>query len=593
MPDNFSFAHPPFSELNDPQRQRLRQSLVIAYFAPHQPILEPGSQARYLHVIIKGAVEERLGEEIFAHYLSGDLFDVRSQLEERCRHQYLTLEETLCYQIPTTLFRSLLDENPAFGRYFNSRFSLRQQRHEQQVGRKNLAEFILTRIDQDCLQPATVVDGTTTIRDATAMLRELALDCLLVEQEGQYGMLTRTDLLDAAVLHEKPLDSPVAGLGHYRLVSLELGDYLFNAMLLMTRHQIERVVVMQDQRVAGILNMTRLLSLFSTHSHVLAIRILQARNFEELAAAAHKLRQLIANLVDKGIKLRFIMELLATLNEQIIRRVFEMQVPEAFRQQLCLVVLGSEGRGEQIMKTDQDNALVMHDALDWPDCTEVMAGLSERLLELGYPGCPGKVMVNNPQWVRSQRHWQQALAGWLDGATPDALIKLAIFCDSQAVAGNPTLLVPLRRQLFEQVRGRELLLAQFAQSALRFATPLTLFGNLKEGSDGLDLKRGGIFPIVHGVRALALEAGIEPTNTFSRLQQLASDGILEPAFVDDLGSALELFIRLRLEQQLQTGQSAVHAQTLPVAERDLLRHGLHLVKKFKQRLALHFHIRDY
>jgi CBS domain-containing protein len=189
-------------------------------------------------------------------------------------------------------------------------------------------------------------------------------------------------------------------------------------------------------------------------------------------------------------------------------------------------------------------------------------------------------------------------------------MKLAIMLDAHAVAGNPSLLESVREELFERCSRDELLLSYFARTALRFSTPLTLFGSLKKPQHGIDIKKGGIFPIVHGVRTMALERRIKATSTLDRLDALAADGRLDRAFADDLGEALALFSELRLKQQLSALETPVGSQVgvqeaiaqnssranrvvvqnLSSLERDLLREAMHIVKDFKQRLSHRYHL---
>ncbi|MDF4357830.1 putative nucleotidyltransferase substrate binding domain-containing protein, partial [Vibrio parahaemolyticus] len=137
-------------------------------------------------------------------------------------------------------------------------------------------------------------------------------------------------------------------------------------------------------------------------------------------------------------------------------------------------------------------------------------------------------------------------------------------------------------------------LSDFTRPALQFSVPLTLFGNVKSAKDGLDIKRGGIFPIVHGIRTLSLEYAIEEKNTFERIEALRKKRILEPETADNLNEALKLFFKIRLHQQLSKQETLnnIDIKQLDRTERDLLRHSLHVVKKFKQFLGFHYQIRD-
>lgn len=205
-------------------------------------------------------------------------------------------------------------------------------------------------------------------------------------------------------------------------------------------------------------------------------------------------------------------------------------------------------------------------------------------------------MVSNPQWVASVTEWKKSIARWADVRDGDSLMKLAIMLDAHSVAGNPRLLEGVREALFERCARDEILLSYLARTALRFSTPLTLFGSLKKPQHGIDIKKGGIFPIVHGVRTMALERRIGVTSTLGRLKALADDGRLERRMADDLGEALSLLTELRLKQQLSsqkvndTHSNRVIVQELSSLERDLLRESLHIVKDFKQHLSHRYHL---
>ncbi|MBY5948541.1 putative nucleotidyltransferase substrate binding domain-containing protein [Photobacterium rosenbergii] len=600
MSDSFDTSLPPFDRLSSEQQQRLVDSLDVAYYRHGDILVEAGKPSEQLHIIIKGSVEESAadGSEIYAHYTSDDLFDVRSQLEPSCRHRYTALEDTLCYLVPKPLFLDLYYGNSQFAAYFDTSLARRQELLEEAQRQQNLAEFILTRVDSSNIQPCLILPRSCDLHAATVKLQQQGMDAALVEagDEQPYGIITRTNLLHAVMLDNLPASTAIGEVATSPVISVSKGDYLFNAMLAMTRHKVKRVSVTDGAELVGMLDLTQVLSLFSTHSHVLTLRIARATTVEELSLAASSQSRLVATLFNNGIHTRFVMELIAAVNEQIIEKAFRLVVPQALQNHCCLVVMGSEGRGEQILKTDQDNALIIEDGVEWPGLGDTMETLTHTLHQLGYPLCPGKVMVNNPKWVKHQSEWLQTLKDFARKGTENEMMDLAILADSHAVAGNPELLRPIKQQLHQQMAEQELLMTTFTRPALRFSVPLSLFGKLKSGKDGLDIKRGGIFPIIHGVRALALEHGIEDNNTFTRLEQLAQRKVLESDTASNLSEALKLFIKLRLRQQLDIPagglQQHLNVERLNRADRDLLRHSLHVVKKFKEWLGYHYQIRD-
>ena len=602
MPDKFDMQSPPFACLTTGQQKTLRNALDVAYFRSQQVVIEAQQPSHSLYIVIKGLVEEKSAEsgEIYAHYTQDDLFDVRALFDPLTKHRYVALEDTLTYLLPKTVFLQLYQQNEEFASYFDTSLVTRRALLEKAHQQKNIAEFILTKVDSSIVQPALQLLPETTIEEATIAMTERSVDCALVllspnnKESEHYGIVTQTNLLHALVLQRYDLNTPINTIATAPVLSVEQGDYLFDAMVQMTRRKVKRLMVTHHGAAVGMLDMTQILSVFSTHSHVITLAIARADNLDALAEAASKQRILVESLYNRGVRTRFIMELISAVNEQIMEKAFSLLVPPERQKQCCLMVLGSEGRHEQILKTDQDNALIIANNVDWPEYGQTMHQLTQTLVQLGYPLCPGGVMVQNSQWVKSQHDWDSTLQHWCRSRSADNLMLLAIVADAHCVAGDATLMDPIKHTLSRLTLHQEALLADFVRPALAFSSPLTLFGQVKQGKNGLDIKQGGIFPVVHGIRTLSLEYGITVTNTFERISALQHRGVLEKQTADNLSEALKLFFKLRLAQQLQQHQNSnqLDVKQLDRAERDLLRHSLHVVKKFKQWLAYHYQIRD-
>lgn len=607
MPDKFNMQSPPFDRLTASQQQSLRAALDVAYFREREVILHSGQPCTHLHVLIKGTVEERAADskEIYAHYANDDLFDVRAIFEGSTKHHYVALEDTLSYLLPQSVFMALYHENGQFAAYFDNNLAKRQALIEAAQQQKNIAEFILTKVDDSIYLAPMLLTPEQPLQAVTQRMKDHGVDAALVQLDANdprlqdspahpYAIVTRTNMLHAVMLDGVALDAPVGDIATFPVLHVDEGDFLFNAMVMMTRQRVKRLMVCEGHQAVGMLDMIQILSAFSTHSHVLTLAIARASSIEELALASNKQRQLVESLLSRGVRTRFVMELISAVNEQIIEKAFELVVPPALHDHCCLIVLGSEGRGEQILKTDQDNALIIKDGLEWHQCQPVMNQLSHTLLQLGYPLCPGKVMVNNPKWVKSQSAWKHTLAEWVKAASPERVMDIAIMADAHAVAGNTDLLAPVKAHLHQLMADQELILTEFTRPALNFSVPLTLLGNVKHSKSGLDIKQGGIFPLVHGIRALSLEHHIAVNNTFERIEALVKQKVLEQETGDNLSEALKQFFKLRLAQQLSNQHSAntLDLKQLDRAERDLLRHSLHVVKKFKQWLGYHYQIRD-
>jgi CBS domain-containing protein len=597
----------PFSLLDEREQTLLRQTLDIGYFQKDEVIMQAGSVPEGVYVVLKGKVSESevhsgeadRQEHIFVHYENEDYFGAWSAIKGNAIHNFIAEIETICHIIPTKTVLDLVSTNSSFADYFQQNLVAKAEIVEQHGDSQDMAEFMLAQVGEGVMRAPLIVDEASTIKETTVMMREKKVDCVLVKRGTRYGMVTGTDLLNAVVMNECSIDTAVAEIATYRLISVHPNDYLFNALIIMTQQQIERVVVMRENELMGIVDLTDVLSFFSSHSHVIGLRIERAKTLEDLHTAAQGLNDLIKSLVSQGVKARFAMDLLAAMNGRIMAKLFDLMVPADMQPHVCLIVMGSEGRGEQIMKTDQDNAIIYRDGLVWAQMQEVMNRFSEQLMEFGYPPCPGNIMVSNPEWVNSLGDWTQKMSAWSVSWTEQDQMNLAIAVDAKPVAGNPALFKAARNWFFKSLRNNDAFFSNFAKVALEFNTPLTFFGNLKDRGQ-LDVKKGGIFPIVHGVRTMALEHKILVTNTFKRLEALVEVGAMTDKHSKDLTEALGLFIQLRLRQQIKRAEeqelgvdltpNTLDLQSMNKMERDLLRDAFHIVKGFKKHLELHYHL---
>jgi CBS domain-containing protein len=247
------------------------------------------------------------------------------------------------------------------------------------------------------------------------------------------------------------------------------------------------------------------------------------------------------------------------------------------------------------MRTDQDNGIILAGPVEGETLDAFRREFSGALESFGFPPCPGNVMVRNPAWSKPLSEYLADFRRWI--ALPDetAHMNVAIIYDAQAVAGNAQLLDKAKTALVDLIRDEQAFLAHFARAIDAFDTPIGLFNNLvtSEGAgDALDLKKGGIFPIVHGVRSMAIAHGILERSTDKRIARLRDLGVLKTEFTNDLSQAFRFLLMLRLDGQLAAAAGAsgtlVRPAQLSSMERQLLRDALHVVKEFRDIVRHHF-----
>jgi CBS domain-containing protein len=296
------------------------------------------------------------------------------------------------------------------------------------------------------------------------------------------------------------------------------------------------------------------------------------------------------------------------LNAQVFARLWSLLAPAELVSRSCLIVMGSEGRGEQVFKTDQDNALLLPAGGD-PAVLEPLAQrFIDELIACGYPRCPGNIMLSNPLWRQPVASFRLTLREWIFGADPQGPMRLAIFLDAVAVAGDATLLQQARDFVQQHVVDNDAFFARFARAADQFDEPggwwrrfahLRGFGAARDGipdEPRFDLKKLGTFPIVHGVRALALQHRVAGVPTTKRLRGLFEGGHMQPGTCEPLAGALHTLMALKLEHNLaqrERGEpldNLVRLAALDAAHRQRLDTAQAVVRRFRQFLREHFRL---
>ena len=275
-------SQPPFTFLDDEGRARVRGGIDLAYFDRDEIILEAGQPGEFVFIIHKGEVAEldttlpsargRIG-----HYTHGDLFGAISILNGKSRYRFRAEQESLCYLLPKALFLQLCDDYPPFAAFFRQTLAhkarlLTEQRAE---GGVTMAGFMLARVSE-CMREPLCVGPASTIAEAVTTLHDSHADSLLVKGEQGAGMVTKSDLLNALVLEGRAQDSPVESVAHFELVTVTPEQYLFEVLVVMTRHKVERVVVMERGSPCGVVELTDVLSYFSSRSYVVSLQVEQA-----------------------------------------------------------------------------------------------------------------------------------------------------------------------------------------------------------------------------------------------------------------------------------------------------------------------------
>lgn len=589
----------PFDYIDDNALEKLMTQMDIAYYPKDTVLIGPRLRAEHLYIIIKGSVNEFIEEELHNVFTEMDSFDSQALIYGNTQSRFVVDQDLICYEMPKQIFLDLLQDYEPFQHYYMQDFVSRHQHLKQRQQQNDLTPFMVAKIDEIYLHTPCIVDEKTSVYDAISAMKEQKAKAIIVESPKGRGIVTDTNVRNDVLLGDVKLTDAIDAIATYPVITVEYHEFLFNALLLFTKHAIKRLLVVNEGEVVGILEQLDLLSHFANHSYLIAVQIEKAENLESLKLIQRDLLYMVQSLNAKGVKVRYIARLVNELNAKFYKKVFEMCVPEALRMRCALLVMGSEGRSEQLLRTDQDNALIIEDGVDVAPFESFMNQFSADLEVLGFPPCPGSVMVNNPYWRRDVEGFKTLIDEWIDAPSEHALQALSIFYDAQCVAGNGELLAAVKGYLFRRFEGRDDTLAHIAKAVLSFETPLSMFSgfilNKHSHANELDLKKGGIFPIVHGIRTMALQHKIAKTNTVDRIKALEALGIFDRTFASELIESFDTFLNLRLHTRLalpegKRGSNYVNPNKLGKIERDLLKDSFKIVNAFKKLLTYHFHL---
>ncbi len=641
---HLDFTQPPFDVLSLAERQSIRKNTQIRYLAKNENLT--AEELQYLYVVIKGQIEQLLDGEFVASYLgsnhsdhlnNNDWFDSRRLPESLTEnspntealqtYQFRAAEDTLLLQVAGSAVDKISAQNHLVRQMLSDKLperlkALQQRRNNKSIvsvsynDQQEVQQIMLQPVIDVNLLPVHIVNANNSLYEAASIMTKAGLKHVLVQpldhlkNEGEVrfgtghllGILTDTDICRAVSDQQDPATTPCQRYANFNLRTIKASDEIGDALLTMTRYRIHRLPVMnQNGDVVGILGQSDMLAHIGHHSQLISIQIEQAKDLSSLDTAVELIGRYIRAQHQNGVKIGNISRMVQTLNAQVFTKLWQLIVPDEVMTNTCLIVMGSEGRGEQIMRTDQDNALILRDGYTHPDLAQFADTFNQHLADLGYPLCDGNIMMTNPMWRQPLKQFNAQIGLWFRNTDPMHGIYLSAILDGEYVCGDESLLTQVRQHLKVAHRQSDpMFVRQFARAALQFGDVnqwwqkfVPLLGG-KSGSEDIDLKKAGIFPLVHGIRTLALENDIlELPSSKNRLKALVQARALTQERADTLLEALEFFMAQRLSVALSTDDKharQVNPMTLTALERDLLKECLAVVKSFKNQLRQHYQL---
>jgi CBS domain-containing protein len=566
---DFFRRHPPFSNLPDKVLGDVANNIEVAYYRAKSDILPLGQDNHQWYVIRSGAVEVfRRDGKLYNRLKAGEFFGEQSLMLNRpVRFPVTALEDTLVYLISKETFNYLFDNFEHFADFVEveDQTRLRQSMVKWEDDNTLLTAKVATLITA---LPVTVFSSTTVHQAAIRMTEENLSSLLIIRSEQDQiehedpviGIITDLDIREHMVAQGLSSDIPVADIMTSELIYVQSHQFVFEAMMLMLKHNVQHLPVLKKKVPIGLISHLDILRYESQNSLFVVKSIYSAQSVDELAVLTQGVQGCFTRMVHQDANSQMIGSAMAVVGRSFKQRLCELgemhlgPPPVSY----CFLALGSMARGEQLIVTDQDNALILDNNFDPKLHDEYFRGLaafvSDGLARCGYSYCTGNIMASNIQWRQPLAVWQQYFSQWIEQPSAESLLHSAIFFDLEGVWGQIHWAEQLNVLIRQKAQKNPRFLACMARNALLRTPPLGFFKDFVMETDGrqtnsINMKRRGTAPIADLVRLHALAVGSSARNTFDRLEDIIEAGILPPGRGLDLRDALEFIAMVRIRDQ--------------------------------------------
>lgn len=526
------------------------------------------------------------------------------------------VEELRCLLIKRSLIEEFLDKYPAFGRIFSQmlvtrlRYLLEEVVAEQSYEAYGLeARPFRKKVGELMSTPVVTCDADTTVEEAARLMsnRDVSSVLVLDNRNRAVGLLTERDIVSKIVAagYESGSKFKVSQIMSTHLITVSPNDFFYEALLRMVKNRIKHLPVIDKDQPVGMLTIKDLVRSRGLGALMVVDRIESENTIEGLNEARKQVDSVLQAMVAERASAEEICEVITEFNDRLTKKVIELAEIRIRNEygppptDYCWLTMGSGGRKEQTLRTDQDNAIVYKDVTPQMDSSVKeyflkLASLTvEGLVALGFPRCRGEVMANNPKWTHSLSGWKTLISEWAYNLEPTDIRMFTIFLDFRPVYGERELAEELREFVTDKVGSSIHALNLMAKDDLRRDVPLGIFKRFitessKDHRGQIDLKRSATVHLVGCARLFALRGKIHETSTLTRLRIASEKGLISKDTCEMADSAFQTLMMFRIREGLKRvaqGKEAdnyVAPSELSKRERAMLRDALIGVRKLQQ-----------
>ncbi|WP_194437141.1 DUF294 nucleotidyltransferase-like domain-containing protein [Vibrio fluminensis] len=568
---SFIVQHPPFDELDEDVLDRIAQSVEVAYYREGSSIINFGDQIHDLYLVRSGVVEiYRRSGELYNRLDSGGLFGQMGLLtNNKVRFPAKAVRDTLIYCIPETIFVELYESQEPFADFVEVEHNTRLRQAVSATHEENdlTTSKVRTLLNGD----APFFNARDTIQNAAMKMANDNVSSLLIidteveaeedeESSNLVGIITDRDLCTRVLATGLDPSNPVTEVMTHEVISLDHNAYVYEAMLTMLRYNVHHLPVLKDGYPIGVIETTEIVRYESQNSLLLVSSIFQQQTIDDLALLSEQVKDCFVRLVNEDANSHMVGSAMSVIGRSFKQRIIELAEEKLGPPPIpyCFLALGSMGRDEQLLVTDQDNAIILDNSyqpeLHGQYFEQLSTFVCDGLARCGYTYCTGDIMATNPDWRMTRTEWEECFADWIDDPNPKALLNASIFFDLVGVYGRLKWAEQLNGFIVRRARKNNRFLACLARNALNRTPPLGFFKDFVVEKDGqhknsINLKRRGTAPLADLVRVHALAVGSRAQNSFERLDDIHDAGILPKGKAHALRDALEFISMVRIRHQ--------------------------------------------
>ena len=574
----------PFNLLPDEVLESTAASLIETSFHKDGIIYRQGvTKLKGIDIIAEGEYETFFydsshNKRLVEIYHTGQYYGGISELliQKKSLRTVIAKKGTVVYILPRKIFNGLCKKYEAFYQHFTDSFGHKMLNEEFAHFYKNPTSFESSFITSEQLYSRRIesieyrdivwCSGDTPVHEAAIIMGRQKTSCLFVKgRDGDIaGFVTDITIRDNVVAKQLSYATPVGAIMDNPVAAINVHAFVYEAILSMFRTKTRYLLIEKDGAYLGFISRNKLLSEQGQSPLLFILSVKQAFSIEELKRKWESVPQITAQLLDRGVHAAIVNQVITTVSDTIAIKVIEsvikqMGPPPA---KFAFMVLGSEGRKEQTLKTDQDNAIIYEDKANEhrEEVREYFlkfaTQVSDDLNNIGFSYCTGGYMAQNPKWTHSLSHWKKNYESWMNESVPETVMQIATFFDCRYIYGDETIIKELEVFLGEQLQNpMERLYHFMAKNALQFEAPLTpLFKNIRtfkvNKKEVFDIKKA-MTPIVDLVRVYALKNRIFESNTGERLKALKDKQVFNENDVTELLQSYYFLMALRLKTQSQ------------------------------------------